>query len=368
MTAPERPPLLDWPGAPTGSEGEEELARKLAEADGEADEAGTWPDRLWSILVDAEAPRWTLPAEVGGMGCDRPGLVRRYGRAAEGSLTAAFLLTQHDAAVRRLVAAGDRGRAKRWVQEVAAGRAFATVGISQLTTSRRHGAQALRAVEREAGRFRLSGVMPWVTGAARADVFVTGAALDDGRHLLIALPADREGVTVRPPFALAALQASCTSEVACEVAVEADDVLAGPALDVMANPSAAGTGGLETSALALGQARAALLALHGLVEGRDDLNEPLCALAESWWQTAAELMAAAEGRPDAPEPGMIRARANALVLAATQAFLTASKGTGFLKSEPAQRWARQALFFLVWSCPAPVARASMRDLAGLCEL
>jgi hypothetical protein len=24
------------------------------------------------------------------------------------------------------------------------------------------------------------------------------------------------------------------------------------------------------------------------------------------------------------------------------------------------------LFFLVWSCPAPVAQAAIRDLAGLC--
>ena len=58
--------------------------------------------------------------------------------------------------------------------------------------------------------------MPWVTAAERADVIVTGAALDDGRQMLIALPADRPGVDVRPPFPLAALQASCTTEVVLE--------------------------------------------------------------------------------------------------------------------------------------------------------
>ena len=52
----------------------------------------------------------------------------------------------------------------------------------------------------------------------------------------------------------------------------------------------------------------------------------------------------------------------------TQAYLTARKGTGFLRTEPAQRWARQALFFLVWSCPTPVAQAAIRDLAGLCSV
>ncbi|MBV8487841.1 MAG: acyl-CoA dehydrogenase, partial [Planctomycetaceae bacterium] len=74
----------------------------------------------------------------------------------------------------------------------------------------------------------------------------------------------------------------------------------------------------------------------------------------------------ARGERDAATASQIRAQANALVLRATQAYLTARKGSGFLRSEPAQRWARQALFFLVWSCPTPIAQAAIRDLAGLC--
>ena len=57
----------------------------------------------------------------------------------------------------------------------------------------------------------------------------------------------------------------------------------------------------------------------------------------------AALLAAAEGRSDALAPGVVRGRCNTLVLNATQAYLTARKGTGFLRTEPAQRWARQAL-------------------------
>jgi hypothetical protein len=62
----------------------------------------------------------------------------------------------------------------------------------------------------------------------------------------------------------------------------------------------------------------------------------------------------------------LRARANSLVLRATQTALTASKGTGFLRNHPAQRWARQALFFLVWSCPRPAAEATMAYLTPAC--
>jgi alkylation response protein AidB-like acyl-CoA dehydrogenase len=355
--------LPDWPG---GDEAIARLAEQLAAADGEADEAGVWPERLWSLLAAAGATRWAIPKLFGGESCDRAATVRRYAKAAEGSLTAAFILTQHDAAVRRLASASSRARAGRWLSAIAEGRAFATVGISQLTTSRRHGARALTATETEKG-YLLRGIMPWVTAAERAQVIVTGAVTDDGRQLLIAVPTDCNGLVVRPSFPLAALQASCTTEVVCkDVRVEEADILAGPSADVMATPGAVGTGGLETSALALGQARAALAALVHEGVKRDELLEPVEALAEAWASSAAALIAAAEGRSDAPPAQTVRAQANARVLRMTQAYLTARKGTGFLRTEPAQRWARQALFFLVWSCPAPVAQAALRDLAGLC--
>jgi hypothetical protein len=268
------------------------------------------------------------------------------------------------------LAAPESVAADYWLQAVGAGRAFATVGISHLTTSRRLGSRAIEVTGVAPGRYRLDGTMPWVTAAERADLFVTGAALDDGRQMLIALPGDRPGVTVRSPFALAALQASCTSQVDLEdVEVDDSDLLAGPVPDLVSQPGAVGTAGLETSALALGQARAALSALVELaLPERVDLAEPLEALCESWATLWSQLIAQAKGEPGAVSSDQIRTQANALVLRSTQAYLTAKKGTGFLRTEPAQRWARQALFFLVWSCPAPVAQAALRDLAGLCQV
>jgi alkylation response protein AidB-like acyl-CoA dehydrogenase len=287
-------------------------------------------------------------------------------------LTAAFILTQHDSAVRHLVGAVGRGSAtaRTWLDAIVAGEAFTTVGISQLTTSRRHGQAAVTARETgDGGGMVLNGIVPWVTAAPRADVFVTGGVLDDGRQVLIALPADRPGVTVEPPFAIAALQASCTCEIRLSnIQVAGSDILAGPSENVLAAPGAAGTGGLETSALALGQARTAIRAMAEESSRRDDLNDSIASLSALWEALAADLFASASGAEHAPAPGAIRGRANVLVLRATQAYLAARKGTGFLRGEPAQRWARQALFFLVWSCPAPVAQAAIRDLAGVCSL
>ncbi len=170
----------------------------LAAEDGRAADLEEWPAALWATLERIGGPRWTLPEEYGGTVCPRPALVQRYARLAGGSLTAVFILSQHDAAIRRLLAAPGNPTAERWLGAVGRGRAIATVGISHLTTSRRLGAQAIRAVEDGPGRFRLDGTMPWVTGATRADLVVTGGALDDGRQVLVALPTDRPGVARLP--------------------------------------------------------------------------------------------------------------------------------------------------------------------------
>ncbi len=344
-----------------------ELTEHLASIDAEADDSGDWPKALWEAIVAYGVPRWSLPRGGRGEGSERPRLLQRYARVAEGSMTAAFILSQHDAGVRRLVASSDRPAAHAWLELIADDEAFATVGLSQLTTSKRLGSRPLIASKLDDG-YRLDGVMPWVTGAEMADVIVTGAATDDGLQLLIALPTDRPGLDVMPPFPLAALQASRTSEVRCEnVHVEDSYILAGPTSNVMAHPGAAGTGGLETSALALGQARAAIVALAAEAPGRAELAEPVDALIADWRALWNALLAAAQGAPEAADSAQLRGRANALVLRATQAYLTARRGSGFLRAEPAQRWARQALFFLVWSCPGPVAEATLRDLAGICS-
>jgi hypothetical protein len=60
----------------------------------------------------------------------------------------------------------------------------------------------------------------------------------------------------------------------------------------------------------------------------------------------------------------LRSRANSLVLRATQASLVAAKGAGYLSGHPAGRWCREALFFLVWSCPQPVQDANLCELAA----
>jgi alkylation response protein AidB-like acyl-CoA dehydrogenase len=124
------------------------------------------------------------------------------------------------------------------------------------------------------------------------------------------------------------------------------------------------TGGLATTALALGAARASI----ALVAAEATRREPLAPVAE---RLAAErerlfqrlTQAAREGLA-ATDRDRLRTAATDLALRAGQAALTASKGAGFVQGHPAERLVRESLFFVVWSCPQTVADALLCELSG----
>ena len=198
-----------------------------------------------------------------------------------------------------------------------------------------------------------------------ADVVVVGATLEDGRQLLSALPTDLAGVSAAKPPLLVGLTASQTGELRCDgVRVTESMVLAGPVENVMKAGGGGGTGGLQTSTLAIGLAHAAIEYLEGESQSRGELAGATAELRREQRQLAADLAALAEGAP-ACSNEELRVRANSLVLRATQAALAAAKGAGYVVGHPTGRWCREALFFLVWSCPQPVLAANLCELAGL---
>lgn len=335
----------------------------LREQANAADGANAWPARSWQALRDAGVLGWSIPKEYGGLALSNADIIEGNARLAGSCLTTCFILSQREAASRRILSSGNREICAKLLPALARGETFATVGLSQLTTSTRFGKQAL--VARDDGdAYVLDGVMPWVTGAEQADHFITGAVLENDLQILAALPGNTPGITVKPPLELMALQGSLTTEVRLEGArIDKSWLLAGP-VDKVMTVGRAGTGGLETSCLALGLARAAIDFLTEQAGNRSELKLISERLDKAQTQAFDELrtLASEGGTPEAALA--LRARANTLVLRATQSALTASKGTGFLRDHPAQRWARQAMFFLVWSCPRPAVEATLEYLAG----
>lgn len=310
--------------------------------------------------------RWFIPRAYGGWEFSESQILEGYLALSQSCLTTTFVITQWHAACRRIVASDNAALKDSLLPQLAAGDKFVTVGISHLTTSRQHmNRPVLRAELRPDGGLLLDGYSPWVTAACAADLFVLGATLDDGRQVLVTLPSDRAGVRASPGQSLVALTASCTDQVALDqVEIARDEILAGPIENVMALNSGGGTGGLQTSTLAIGLTLAAVAFIRQQAQQRDDLRPIAEKLAVDTQQLRDALSELTAGRQPITA-GELRQRANSLVLRATQAALSAAKGAGFVAGHEAGRMAREALFFLVWSCPQPVVTANLCELAQL---
>lgn len=340
------------------------LCERLAASADELDADGAWPREQLQWCAAAGVHEWFIPRERGGQGWSEPDLLRGYLRLAEACLTTTFVLTQRSGGCQRIAASSNRPLGNRLLPGLMTGETETTIGLSHLTTSRQHTAPALLARETGDG-FILNGFSPWVTGADAADFLVLGATVDEERQLLAIVPVSQKGVTVQTPASLLALSASHTGRVdLADVLVPRDDVLAGPVAKVLGVLGGGKTGGLQTSCLAFGLARAATAQLRAYAADRPALVQPCDAFSREIDELVSRMLDLAAGQT--LEGGeTLRARANSLALRSTQATLAAAKGAGFVKGHPAGRWSREALFFLVWSCPPPVMAANLCEFAGL---
>ena len=338
---------------------DETILTGLAELADAADTHAVWPERSWQSLANAGVLRHSIPRDLGGDERVAADALDQNRRLAGACLTTAFVLSQREAAVRRLLASHRTDLRREYLPRAASGEWFLTVGLSQLTTSRQHRAPSLVA-ETDGDGYRIEGEIPWVTGASVAQAIVVGATLPDDSQILFLLPKGHAGVRIDPPMELSSLKGSLTSSVRCEgVRIDAKLLLGGPTVRIL---GVSGGGGLETSCLALGLASAAI---DWLAEQGRERTEAAAA--------AAKLGAVRErltndlhrlSREPSPVDAVLKFRADCSLLAirTTQVALIVAKGNGFVAPHPAQRWARQALFFLVWSCPRSVSDGLLGEL------
>jgi butyryl-CoA dehydrogenase len=337
---------------------QQEQLTSAAEA---ADQLPDWPAASWEILRESGATRWSIPVEFGGLGLGPVDLLRGLEQLAGCCLTTTFALSQREAAIRHLLR-GPAHLQQRYLPGVAAGDCFLTVGLSQLTTSRQHHSPSLRATAFPGGQYRLDGEIPWVTGADQAAGVVVGATLDDFQQVLLLVPAESLAGMIEPPLPLAALVGSRTSLIRCrDVVVESECLLAGPSESVLGK---VGGGGLDTSCLAIGLAAAAIAFMQREAIARPDLLSATDRFQATLQKVRDRLHELAVSPTGSEQTLALRLECTMLALKATQAALMVAKGAGFVVPHAAQRWARQAMFFLVWSCPRPVAADVLAELAG----
>ncbi len=342
------------------------LCEQLAKSSHSESEASLWPREQLDLCAESGVFEWFVPEAYGGQGWTAGEITEGYLLLSSACLTTTFILTQLTGACRRIAAASNEALPQRLLPALLEGKSIATLGISHLTTSRRHLKRpALHAEETDRGLI-LNGMSPWVTGGGEADHIVTGASLDDGRQLLAVIPTDLPGVAADEPTSLIALNGSRTTAVRFHhVEIDRSTLLCEPCENVMQSGVGGNTGGLQTSTLALGLTRRAIQFLREQTTARADLLEPTEQLEQESNALTERLRKLASEPRGAEAASQLRADANSLVLRSTQAALVAAKGAGFVATHPAGRWCREALFFLVWSCPQAVLQANLCELAGM---
>lgn len=350
------------------SERFEHLCANLAESSNDVQQHESTLESL-NKCAQADVFKWFVPTDYDGWGWSEDEIVRGYLQLAKSCLATTFVITQWASAVKRIIAIDNDALKRQWLSKLAPGTVMVSVGISHLTTSRQHqGKPALQATGHDDG-WILNGYTPWVTGAALCDMLVVGATLDDGRQLLLRVDTRQAGVEVQPHFSLMALTASQTGAVQFDnVLVKEADVLAGPVEQILQTVAKGTSGGLQTSTLALGLALAAIEYIEHEVDQRPNLTNTAIDLRKQYGRLESQLLASSQSEGQADESvdrEGLRTAANDLVLRSTQAALLVAKGAGFVKGHPCERWCREALFFLVWSCPQVVQMNQLCQLASV---
>ena len=326
------------------------------------------------LLGESDVYRWFVAEEYGGFGWDTEQILLGYLELSKACLSTAFVLTQRSGAVKRISTSGNSRLKQSMLPDLAAGNIFSTVGISHLTTSRRHLGKPVLQAEKVDDGYILDGFSPWVTGVTFADSVIVGACLVDhpdpelnDAQILINVSTDLKGVSRPDPAQLVALTDSCTGQIRLDkVFVEEDQLVDGPVPNVMNQGSGGSTGGLQTSTLAIGLSKAAIDYIEQESQVRDGISLPLSHLQDQWQATYEYLFSVAKGENNCTNE-QLRIQSNSLVLRSTQAALMVAKGVGYCKGHPVGRWCQEALFFLVWSCPQAVADSNLCELAQVTD-
>jgi alkylation response protein AidB-like acyl-CoA dehydrogenase len=217
----------------------------------------------------------------------------------------------------------------------------AALGLRELTVSARE-------VD---GGLVLDGVIPWASNLfADGAVVVLPARAEDGRHLVVAVTTDQDGVELLPYPALLALGATASTTVRLRsVAVAEHRVLTDRFLDFLADVRAPFL--LLQAAICLGLADAALAAAEPKHVGtgttfRADHTDLLSRRDALAAEHTARL---ARGGPADPDLVRLRLEASELAVAATRHEAAVSGGAGYLAASATARRLREAAFLPIQS-------------------
>ena len=320
----------------------------LAPAAEHVDTDATIPGGHFAALSEAGLFGMLGPIEAGGADVSARTARLTMAKIAGGCGATFFVWAQHHGVVRALRSSTNEPLQSALLASLCAGEQIAGVAFAH---ARRAGTPALRA-RRVDGGWRLDGFAPWTTSWGIAQHFALAAETDDGQLVWSMIPAtDSAGIEPRP-LALPVFAATGTVAMKIDGCIVTDDHVI-TTMDADAWRSTDRRTASIGSPAILGVAHRAIRLLAGAARAPDD---PAA-------RTATELGAELDARwadddallphvPDFDDDDIAaasahRARCLELGQRATTAFLAASGGGGMDLAHPAQRLAREAMFYVI---------------------
>ena len=288
------------------------------------------------------------PAAAGGSDASG-GTYRRVAELLAGADGNTWLVWFQHHPVVRMLAASENTELQRWLPDLCAGRARAGVAFSHLRSA------SPTITARAAGDgWRLSGRQPWCTGWGLIDLLLVGAVTEEDQVMLALVPA-RASEALRPTgeLRLAAMNGTHT------VALEVDGLVVGPGDVVVLAPRPAWAAGdamrasnVQPSAVGIALAALEVLRSHA-PEQAALLGPALAGLRERAYELSDQ--------PPTPEDTSERLGLAASLLRLgveiTSTLVVSLGGKAMAMSAPAQRWAREAMFHLVFAQTAGLREA-----------
>ena len=329
------------------------------------------PTTHFAALADAGLFGILGPLNAGGSDLSAHETRRVIAAIAGGCGATFFVWVQHHGVVRALRGSQNTHLRDSYLAPLCVGQMIAGVAFAH---ARRIGPAAVRAT-RVAGGWRFDGFAPWTTSWGIAQRFVVVGESDAGELVWVMIDGKTtSGITPRH-LELPVLAATGT------VALEFNGFVAADA-DVMTIIDAGEwrvadrlTSSIGQTA-ALGVAERAVSLLAGTTERGDgndlDVEEARSALLElldGCWadddQLVSEMSAPINDRETwIREASLHRARCLEMARTATTVLLAASGGGGLDLSHPAQRLAREAMFYVIQAQTADGRSATLRALTS----
>ncbi len=305
------------------------------------------------------------PVSAGGGGASPP-VLRAVTETLSGACgTTWFVLTQHHLPLATVEHSGSAAARQAYLQPLASGDRLAGVAVAHL---RRPGPATVTATpDRSSGGWIVDGPVAWFTGWGLVDTFLLGAQHGDELLFFMVDATEQPRLTAGDDLALAAMGGTHTRSLTLDgLHLDADRLVDVVPRGQWLAADVVRTANVTAAVFGLLRAVVGQLALTGQRRSSTEataLAEALAADGGALRETAYRLIDGTPAEDALDERLRLRAAACELTVRASAALVAAQAGGAMLRSAPAQRWAREALFHQVQAQTTDVRAAQLRRYA-----